>query len=692
MKSFSIFIISVIIICVSLVSYSAKADTHKISVLVQKDNKVQLMSVSPSAFSLIKADESILYLGRPQRVHVANAILREYIGADFVLPGTNHKPDIIPYTGKGVILGIIDCGIDPNHITFMDEIGSSRVKTYIFTTSSEESEDGEFHADVYSTPTEIAASPVDAAEGGHGTHTTATATGSWKGNPYHGVAPDMELFLVGTGQRIYDDEIIYGMQAASDYALQAGKPIVISLSLGSGSGPRDGTSPVGLVSKALAARNHHIFFAAGNDGKRGASIQHNFKSDTTAVRSMFQKYYNGPGHYCHMEAWSSDNKEAELQIMLCHRDTVKYASRWITITDTPADGRMTLLSDSLSGEMLPELRQWLSGEIFAEMGVYEPNDRFRIILDADIDHYNHDTSLPYFAFGIRSRQGADMRIYADPYFNSLVSWENPLFMYGNSTENISDFATSPYVVSVGMLNATESVRTMKGKTLTLESMGFGEVGAPNLYSSRGTTAEGDILPHVLAPGSLVISALYPEAPGMEENYVCDTIINGKRYVWGHDSGTSMATPATAATVALWLEAVPTLTHDQVMDILKTTSNPSVREQYPYHSAYGVIDAYAGLKYALQKYAGVNEIGNERQQKLALRYIDGQASPGARIECLVSQRLTNGSARFIDMTGRVVTQLQFNGTDFITTLPETPGIYILSVTAPGYGANMKIAVK
>ncbi len=62
------------------------------------------------------------------------------------------------------------------------------------------------------------------------------------------------------------------------------------------------------------------------------------------------------------------------------------------------------------------------------------------------------------------------------------------------------------------------------------------------------------------------------------------------------SGTSMATPVVAGTIALWLQACPTLTKEDIMDIIAGTSrrhDPSL--PYPNnHYGHGEIDAYKGL--------------------------------------------------------------------------------------------------
>lgn len=688
MKSYNGIIAAIIVITLgtlaSLVSLSATADSRPQARYILRDGLVEL--VYPDTSSEVRSARPYSFIGTPKRLHLANNNSRGYIGLDMVLPGEKHNPDILAYTGKGVVIGIIDCGIDPNHITFRDQAGHNRVKRYIFTESSEETSDGRLRVSTFSTPAEILSAPIDSAEGGHGTHTAATAAGSWRGNAYFGMAPDAELVLTGTGAYSYDDEIIYGMRAAGEYARQQGKRAVISLSLGSGIGPRDGTSPVGLVSRELRQQGDLICFASGNDGKRNATIFRNFSQDSTTVRSIFCRMYKGPTHLCPLEAWSTDTTSAELQLLVVQHDTVCYASRWITPEEAAkSGGRVVLLSDKEDVEALPGLSSHIRGEISAELGVYSPNKRFRIHLDADVAEYLDPGFQPQLAFGIRSRNGADMRIYADAHYNNLGDWGNPYFSNGLFGENCSDLASSPDVFAVGMMNATRSRTALSGITYSLESMSFGEYGKPNLYSSRGHDWDNAVLPHILAPGTLVVSALFPEAPGMEQYYVQDTVVDGKRYVWGFDTGTSMATPTVAGTLAVWLEAVPSLTYDNILEILNKTGNRSALEGYPEYSAYGTIDAFEGLKYAVAKFS-VPTVETASDQRLSIRFL-GNSS----IEVVASQSLRNATASFISMDGRTVSAVPVSGSDFTISTPSAPGIYILRVVADGFSAAAKLVL-
>lgn len=122
-------------------------------------------------------------------------------------------------------------------------------------------------------------------------------------------------------------------------------------------------------------------------------------------------------------------------------------------------------------------------------------------------------------------------------------------------------ADAGIVVAVAAGNSGPSTKTIGSpgaaeKALTVGAMADpGEKGF-NLanFSSRGTTADGRIKPDIAAPGVNIMAA--------KAN-------SGNGYV--SYSGTSMATPFTAGTVALMLDANPNLTPSQVKSTLAATA-------------------------------------------------------------------------------------------------------------------------
>lgn len=115
-------------------------------------------------------------------------------------------------------------------------------------------------------------------------------------------------------------------------------------------------------------------------------------------------------------------------------------------------------------------------------------------------------------------------------------------------------------------------------SLATPSDAFGAigVGAVDLggvvagFSSRGPAADGRIKPDVMAPGAGTLSVAY----GTTDQYAAV-------------DGTSVAAPLAAGLVALLLEARPTLTAQQLLDLVRATSTRASMPDNDY--GYGLLD-------------------------------------------------------------------------------------------------------
>lgn len=135
--------------------------------------------------------------------------------------------------------------------------------------------------------------------------------------------------------------------------------------------------------------------------------------------------------------------------------------------------------------------------------------------------------------------------------------------------------SGPKTYTIGSPGAAEKVITV-GSIADVGQKGF----FLNSWSSRGPTADGRIKPDVCAPGYLIMAA----KAGTTNGYV-------------EYSGTSMATPFVAGTVALMLDANPSLTPLQIKSIISTTSidfGPSGKD---IDYGWGRLDGYEAVKAA-----------------------------------------------------------------------------------------------
>jgi len=185
-------------------------------------------------------------------------------------------------TGKGIVVGIIDSGIDVDHLDFQHSSGTNNTRILYLWDQLNDSGDPPFG---YDYGTEWRKENIDNGDCnsnntndriGHGTHVAGIAAGNGRatdhGVPertYVGMGLEADLIIVDVdlsdNSKITDGLVYVGNQAAS-----LEKPWVANLSLGSRYGPKDGTSlfeqaVFGITNQQLG-KGKVIVVSAGNDG------------------------------------------------------------------------------------------------------------------------------------------------------------------------------------------------------------------------------------------------------------------------------------------------------------------------------------------------------------------------------------------------------------------------------------------
>jgi len=499
------------------------------------------------------------------------------------------SPSIMSYTGKGVLLGMIDTGIEYNHLNFRDpNTGETRLKGALLYRPEKGAADS--IREYYTLPEQIDTLTTDNPNNAHGTHTSGVAAGSYLGLNMQGMAPDADLMLCGT-RVLEEDRIIDAMQQAFARADELGEPCVINLSIGNPIGWKDGLSPLNLVCDALTdggeAPGRVIVFSAGNDGAKSYVAHHTFQ-DSQPVYALLQpavKYgqelYLNPN----IDLYCSDSLPLQLDYQLY--DTLQHE-----FLDLPFEQH---LLDTL------------------EAG---HNSRRHLLLDADtcsMSAYPHCR----LAARLQGSVGSSVTLY---YINNesvsyaiLPGGDSDHWLCGTSDGSISDLCTTPSVLSVGAYSAVDSLVNI-----------FGRVHYPLAqrhqicaFSSYGHSWQGDSYPDVVCPGASVISSFsrywsdkityyytsgrYLDSPMM---YVVTPQTDGPNYYWIHSVGTSQSSPVMAGIIALWLEACPSLSVRQIREVLRQTSRfddaclhaPGGSLQ----AGSGKADAVAGLQFILSQ--------------------------------------------------------------------------------------------
>ena len=590
-------------------------------------------------------------LQRDLKAHTDKA--REVSGVDAIHAGAEGLERA--YTGKGVVAAIVDQGVDPNHINFVDSEGNSRIG---FLSHLRYNNAGTALAQNFYGADVLDAEPISAFKSDdvstyHGTHTLGILGGGYKGqvempdatgrivtvdNPYMGAAPEASL-AVSCGT-LADGFIAYGMDYMYSYAKYLGKPLVYSLSLGSNSGAHDPRSTMAQFLDAVG-EEAIICLSAGNEGDLKIALNKTFTATDKQIKTFVHPYvyvYDPEGEesesnntirYGAIEVWSDDATPFDLQAVIYNRARNRVAKRMAKVGDgvgtyycSSADYQMDesdVVGDATFckafegyvgvGGMIDEV----TGRYYGMVDYY--------VIDSD---ENRDNATYILGFEVTGEEGHRVDCYGDGITTWMESYGMEGYDDGSCDGTISDMAVAHNVIVVGSYNTRNEFRTLDGQLSGYPGDGFIPGGISG-FSSFGTLADGRKLPTVCAPGSTVISsmstpfldAVTSQAPAVTaqryKEYLCSaraTDAAGNVHYWKQEIGTSMSCPFVAGSIALWLEADPTLTVDDVRDIIVSTAkvDDDVRNcSEPVRWGAGKFDALAGLKEVIRRSSGVNDI-------------------------------------------------------------------------------------
>lgn len=510
------------------------------------------------------------------------------------------------YTGNGVIVGVIDSGIDYTHPTFRNlttqQTRISRVWEQNGTTTSPAP-----YGTEYVGSTAILNKMRDIVGESHGTHTTGIAAGSGaiSGSLYKGIAYDSEIVLVPTD--FNTSHIFDGIQYIFNYATSINKPAVINMSIGGHLGPHDGTSTFDQVCNSIVGPGKILVGSAGNEGSDKIHLNKTFLSTDNTSFSFIKFPYSSivTNGSASIDLWGTIGNNFEVAVNIYNTST----NQFVEYTDyvSTSNNSNTYQGTIYDGDT-PNAPDGCIVQIGVETANANNNRPHAII---SFNNSAQDDNVKYVLLEIRSTTGTvNAWCSSSPTgtFDNLGS-SSTIVTDGNTDMTVGEIGgTGNSIISVGAYTSKNSYTNILGSNPALVFPGA--LGSIASFSSNGPTVDGRFKPDITAPGNVVVSSVshfdnkYLSGGTYWNNVVSGLTDNTNNWYFGAMQGTSMAAPVVTGIIALWLQAKPNLTVDQIKTILHTTS---ITDSFTGTGSYipnniygwGKINAYSGIQYINQ---------------------------------------------------------------------------------------------
>lgn len=447
----------------------------------------------------------IEFIEKPTRLYFEDLFSKE---ASCITQVQRNEPGNLRLTGRGVLIGIVDSGVDYRHPAFLTADGKSRILRLWDQSIPGNPPEG------YATGTEYTNEEINEAlslsvqEGrrlvpsedvsGHGTAVLGVAAGSdfSRGAVNRGVAYESDLLVVKMGIPRQDSfprttELMQGVDYLVRQAIRLGRPIALNLSFGNNYGSHRGDSLLETYLDNVSGMGKNVICVGmGNNGNdalhTGGKLSPGEIQEIELGVGAFEPTLN-------VQLWK--NYEDEMEIYLEH----------------PAGERVGPLFETLGAQ------RWQAGntELLIYYGKPAP---YHVTQEIYVDFLPQDEKTPYVDSGVWKIILAARNIKNGEYFLWLPGGKtlNPgtAFYLPRPQGTLTIPATARRVISVGAYDARQNTYAD--------------------FSGRGCRALPDPKPDLVAPG---VDIYAPRSGGGYASF----------------TGTSFSTPFVTGAAALLME-------------------------------------------------------------------------------------------------------------------------------------------
>lgn len=520
----------------------------------------------------------VLYVEGARRLKLAAPML-EVSASTIGVPALHRSTP--PHTGRNVLIGLIDTGLDVTHPTFKTAQGQTRllaVWDQVISVPGRNPPETTYGTEW--TPNDIDSGRVFGLDdpSGHGTHVAGIAAGNgrWTDDPTRsldgnvsrvGIAPNADILFVKTALLTPDvlDAVAYILIRARQFRM----PVVINMSFGNSWGPHDGRGLLNEGLELLAQNAVGVAFvaAAGNDGDTLTHARFTLRSDNPPKRLYFRSSFANESVF--VETWQSLSADVKVTPLFPRNAAGDLTDFGIGSAEAGQLGGGILQAGPAKG------LEWYVNYRAAPTE-YPDVETLYVQLSRSGD-YGVRLDENVFALEFSGVGTVDAYVHEGKF---LVRSDDPNAVQPDSLRTVGSPAESASVIAVGSYATRTTWLDSEG---TLQTRPLVIAGQRSDYSSVGPRRDDFEKPDVLAPGEYVFA---PWSSDMVVFVEPERLSPDGRHIIFR--GTSLSAAHVTGLVALLLEQNPSLTPAQVREQVRTAGREG---HWTPENGTGLIDGF-----------------------------------------------------------------------------------------------------